>query len=130
MVSSRIKSSNYIRQINNKQKFFQCSEVLRLYPPATALIRECAQDYQLPGSDIIIDKGLQLVIPVCGINSDPSYYPYADSFNPENFSEEAKKSRSRYAFIPFGEGPRACTGNVHSFCMSHFANVHADLACS
>ena len=87
-----------------------CLETLRLYPPATSLIRECMQDYKLPGSDYTIEKGVQVVIPVCGIHRDSQYYPYATEFNPENFSEEAKAKRGRSAYSPFGDGPRVCLG--------------------
>ncbi|XP_065215027.1 cytochrome P450 6a8-like [Planococcus citri] len=85
-------------------------ETLRLYPPATAMVRECTADYQIPGTEIFIEKGLQVVIPFCAMNVDPEYFPTELSYDPENFSEKAIQSRSRYAFLPFGEGPRACGG--------------------
>lgn len=85
-------------------------EIIRLYPPATAVIRECTQDYVLSGSDITLSKGLQVVIPVCGLHRDPQYFPNPDIFNPENFNAEATAARSRYTYIPFGEGLRYCIG--------------------
>merc|ERR1711872_769744 len=45
-----------------------------------------------------------------GIHSDPEYFPNPTLFNPDNFSKEAKASRSPYTFLGFGQGPRACIG--------------------
>merc|ERR1712156_796685 len=45
-----------------------------------------------------------------GIHSDPEYFPNPSVFNPDNFSKEAKASRSPYTFLGFGQGPRACIG--------------------
>ena len=50
------------------------------------------------------------MIPASGIHRDGKYYPNPNQFNPENFSKEAKQSRSPYAFLGFGQGPRACIG--------------------
>ena len=41
---------------------------------------------------------------------DPQYFPNPDEFNPENFSPKNKASRSPYAYLSFGQGPRNCVG--------------------
>ena len=45
-----------------------------------------------------------------GIHQDERYYPNPHQFNPDNFSKEARQSRSPYTFLGFGQGPRACIG--------------------
>ena len=45
-----------------------------------------------------------------GIHQDERYYPNPQQFNPDNFSKEARQSRSPYTFLGFGQGPRACIG--------------------
>ncbi|KAL3280432.1 hypothetical protein HHI36_017914 [Cryptolaemus montrouzieri] len=56
------------------------------YPPLASLPRICTKDYKLPGTDLIIEKGVRIVIPVYGIQRDPDYYPNPEIFDPERFS--------------------------------------------
>jgi cytochrome P450 family 6 len=60
---------------------------------------------------VTVEKGIQLVIPIEAIHNDPQYFPEPDRFDPERFSEEAKRKRHHYVYLPFGEGPRICIGN-------------------
>ncbi|XP_075210857.1 putative cytochrome P450 6a17 [Lycorma delicatula] len=85
-------------------------ETLRKYPPVSILTRECVADYKLKESNLEIKRGLRITIPLYGIHYDPEYYPDPEHFNPDNFTEEAKKSRHHYTWLPFGEGPRNCIG--------------------
>ncbi|KAL3280180.1 hypothetical protein HHI36_017680 [Cryptolaemus montrouzieri] len=93
---------NYLEQVIN--------ETLRKYPPLPTLNRVCTKDYKIPSSDVIIEKGTKVLIPLLGIQRDPDFYPDPDKFDPERFSEENKNSRPAYSFMPFGEGPRVCIG--------------------
>ena len=85
-------------------------ESLRLHSPAGALFRTCTKDYTFPETNISVKKDDLILLPVIGIHSDERYYPNPEEFNPENFSKEAKASRSPYTFLGFGHGPRACIG--------------------
>nr|AQQ12674.1 cytochrome P450 [Locusta migratoria] len=86
------------------------SESLRMYPPVPFLNRECNQDYKIPDSDVVLEKGTPVALSVIGLHRDPSHFPDPDRFDPERFSEEAKAERHPYVYLPFGEGPRICIG--------------------
>lgn len=85
-------------------------ETLRIHPPLGTLFRTCTKDVKLYGTDYTIRKNDMLTVAVKGIQMDEKYYPNPTQFNPENFSKEAKQKRSPYAFLTFGQGPRACMG--------------------
>lgn len=62
----------------------------------------------MPGTDIIIKPGTNLHTPIYGIHHDEEYYTNPFSFNPDNFTDEAKAKRPNGAYLPFGIGPRGC----------------------
>ncbi|XP_055714885.1 probable cytochrome P450 6a23 [Phlebotomus papatasi] len=85
-------------------------ETLRKHPVVDFIARICGQDYPVPGTKHIIEKGTFITIPVYGIHHDPEIYPNPDKFDPERFTEENIKNRHACAWLPFGEGPRNCIG--------------------
>ncbi|XP_055696549.1 cytochrome P450 6A1-like [Lutzomyia longipalpis] len=92
----------YIDQIIN--------ETLRKHPIGDSLIRLCGQDYNVPGTKHVIEKGTTVMVPVYGIHHDPQIYPDPEKFDPDRFTDENIKNRHPFAWIPFGEGPRICVG--------------------
>lgn len=60
---------------------------------------------------------MRVVIPIYGLHHDPDHYPDPETFNPDRFMDENKRTRHPYTYLPFGEGPRACIGtlNIISF---------------
>ncbi|KAF2896447.1 hypothetical protein ILUMI_09727 [Ignelater luminosus] len=86
------------------------NETLRKYPPIPTIGRICTEAYRIPDTDVVIEKGTILFIPVAGIHYDPEYYADPEKFDPERFSPENKADRHNFAWLGFGEGPRACIG--------------------
>jgi cytochrome P450 family 9 len=84
------------------------SETLRKNPPAFFTERQCTAEYKIPETDVVIPKGMSLLIPINAIHHDENYYPDPEKFNPENFNAENKAKRHPYAYLPFGIGPRNC----------------------
>uniref|UniRef100_A0A6P7EZ34 Cytochrome P450 6a2-like n=1 Tax=Diabrotica virgifera virgifera TaxID=50390 RepID=A0A6P7EZ34_DIAVI len=83
-------------------------EALRLHPPGSGIGRICNSDYKIPGTDLLIEKGVRVLVPILALHRDPDHYPDPEVFDPERFNEENKAKRHPFAYIPFGEGPRMC----------------------
>ena len=86
------------------------NETMRRYSPFGLVPRGCIKDYKVPGTDLIIEKGTDIEIPVSGIHMNPDFYPNPEVFDPEHFSKEAVARRHPMAFLGFGQGPRNCIG--------------------
>ncbi|XP_017886303.1 cytochrome P450 6k1-like [Ceratina calcarata] len=102
MTYEGIQSMKYLQQI--------MSETLRLYPPAPLLDRVAVNDYKIPGTDIVIEKGTPIYVALCGIHRDPRYFPDPLRYDPDRFSDENKDNIKACTYMPFGEGPRICIG--------------------
>jgi cytochrome P450 len=83
-------------------------EALRLYPPGWLLTRRSIEpsrigDFDLPAkADVLVSPYL--------VHRHPRYWQDADRFDPDRFLPEAAAARNRFAYLPFGLGPRACIG--------------------
>nr|CAD7434664.1 unnamed protein product [Timema monikensis] len=86
------------------------SETLRMYPAGGTLFRTCTKSYMIPGTKTLLEKGVQVVIPVYALHHDPKYYPDPEKFDPERFNEQIKACRPQSCYLPFGEGPKMCLG--------------------
>uniref|UniRef100_A0A1D1ZB53 Putative cytochrome P450 6a14 n=1 Tax=Anthurium amnicola TaxID=1678845 RepID=A0A1D1ZB53_9ARAE len=85
-------------------------ETLRHYPPVPFLTREAMVKRQLPLTDVVLEKGTRLMIPVWALHMDPQYWHEPRRYDPSRFSEENSKSRHPNVYMPFGDGPRICIG--------------------
>ncbi|CAG9859907.1 unnamed protein product [Phyllotreta striolata] len=85
-------------------------ETIRKDGVVSVFRRICNEDFKVPGSDFVIEKGTVIRIPLTGITRDPEYFPEPEKFDPERFSPENKINIPPFAHLPFGEGPRNCIG--------------------
>ena len=84
-------------------------ESLRLYPPAWGFSRLAMGDDEIGGFPV--RKGsIAFVIPFV-LHRRPNLWPEPERFDPERFAPEREAARPRFAYIPFGGGPRGCIGN-------------------
>jgi cytochrome P450 family 6 len=86
------------------------SETLRIYPISGQLSRQCTKRYTIPDTDVQIEVGDVVTIPVYGLHHNAEFYPDPEVFDPDRFTEEVKKTRPHFTYLPFGEGPRQCIG--------------------
>jgi cytochrome P450 len=92
-------------------------EAMRLYPPAYAVTRTALHDLQLAGYSI--RRGELVVLPIYAIHRRPDYFPHPEEFNPDRFGAANEKRLPRYAYMPFGAGPRICIGNHFAMMEGH-----------
>jgi cytochrome P450 len=98
-------------------------ESMRLYPPAWVIGREAISPCRIAGYDI--EPGTQLWMSQWVVHRDPRYFPEPERFTPERWLAPNMKELPRYAYFPFGGGPRVCIGNA--FAMMEAVLVLATL---
>ncbi|WP_282159025.1 cytochrome P450 [Shimia thalassica] len=81
-------------------------EALRLYPPAGILSRTAKESDVLCGRDI--HPGDTVMLPVYALHRHHDLWKNPNAFDPERFAD--RKAVDRYAYLPFGDGPRICIG--------------------
>jgi cytochrome P450 len=85
-------------------------EAMRLYPPAHAIARTAIGEDRIGG--VRIPPGASISISMYVTHRNPNLWPEPERFDPERFSPEAAARRHRFAYLPFGGGPRVCIGNA------------------
>lgn len=94
-------------------------ESMRIYPPAWTLNLRKTKEATTLG-DYRVEPGDVIMVSPYAIHHNPRLYPEPHKFDPERFAPEQEAQRHRYAYIPFGGGPRVCIGNS-------FATMEAEL---
>ena len=95
------------------------AESMRLYPPTWIFIRMALKNDRLP-SGATIPAGSKIYLCQYVMHRDPRYFQDPERFDPERFTETAKKGRPQFAYFPFGGGARVCIGE-------HFAKMEGIL---
>lgn len=85
-------------------------ETMRILPPASFIRRTCMKQYTVPNTNITIDPGVRILIPLQALHMDSKFFDDPHEFRPERFSPDTCKERYSYVYMPFGEGPRKCPG--------------------
>ena len=88
------------------------NEAMRLYPPVYTLFRETPTGVTLGGYRIPAGSGLML--PQWAVHRSPRWYDDPERFDPSRWVPDRAADRPRFAFFPFGGGPRHCIGKQFS----------------
>jgi cytochrome P450 len=86
------------------------TESLRLYPAAWGLARIAVEDHELAGYPI--RKGMGIAMAQWVVHRDPRWYGAPLEFRPERWENDFVKTIPRFAYFPFGGGPRQCIGSA------------------
>jgi cytochrome P450 len=83
-------------------------EAIRLYPPAPFLGRAAIHDEWI--GDLHIPAGSMVAISTYVLHRHRTLWDQPDMFRPERFLPEERGRIDRFAYLPFGAGPRVCIG--------------------
>ena len=100
-------------------------EAMRLYPPAWILSARTAQE-DVTIDQYIVPKGTSVTIAPYALHRLARTFPNPEQFDPERFRPEREKLIPKYAYVPFGAGPRVCIGN--SFALMEAQLILATIA--
>ena len=83
-------------------------ETLRLYPPAWRIFRRSQEQFQV--GEYVIPAGSNIVMSQWVTHRDPRWFSEPTQFNPDRWNDEVAAKLPRFAYFPFGGGPRVCIG--------------------
>jgi len=101
-VSADVERIPYLRQV--------LDESLRMYPPAWMLGRRAIGEDQIGG--YCVPAGTVIAICAYTLHRHPAFWEEPQVFNPDRFAAGYNGKRHKFAYIPFGAGPRQCIGNT------------------
>lgn len=84
---------------------------MRIFPSLGFLKRRCEKAYKVPDSDLVIEKDVNIIIPVQALQNDEKHFEEPEKFIPERFHPD-NATFHKYTYLPFGLGPRACIGKI------------------
>jgi cytochrome P450 len=91
---------------------------MRLYPPVYAMGREAIEEVDLGA--VVLPKGAIVLMAQWVVQRDPRWYRDPEVFRPERWLDHSLDGNPKFAYFPFGGGPRVCIGN-------HFAMMEAQI---
>jgi len=83
-------------------------EALRLYPAAWTLARRAIEDYRVGG--YTVPAGADIYMSQFVIHRDGRFYPDPLKYDPDRWGAEEDSRLPKFAYFPFGGGPRRCIG--------------------
>ncbi|KAK5645831.1 hypothetical protein RI129_004295 [Pyrocoelia pectoralis] len=88
------------------------TETMRKFSATSFIHRECLEDYKISSTGLVIEKGTPIIVGQYGLHYDEKYFPDPQKYKPERFSDDNDSNLTNRSYLPFGEGPRACIGQM------------------
>lgn len=92
------------------------SESMRVCPPVWAIDRRAIRAVNLRG--IPIPEGARVLMSQYIVQRDERFYADPERFDPDRWTPEAQAARPKFAYFPFGGGPRLCVGEPFAWTES------------
>jgi cytochrome P450 len=99
-------------------------EAMRILPPIYTIGREALREGSIGG--YCVPKGTTILMSQWVVHRDARWFERPLDFRPERWSDDRVKQLPRFAYFPFGGGPRMCIGNT--FAMIEAVLVLARIA--
>ncbi len=112
---SRLPALDDIERLPYARRVF--AEAMRLYPPAWATARLAQADDVISG--VRIKKGESVIVSPWVTHRDSQWWPDPERFDPDRFTPEAEAAWPKFAYFPFGGGPRRCIGEPFAWMEGH-----------
>ena len=96
-----IRSLHYLKQV--------IDEAMRCFPPAWIMGRKTIHTDVINGYEI--PPNTNVIMPIYVVHHDTQIWENPNEFIPERFSFDNLKEKHKFAYFPFGGGPRLCIGN-------------------
>lgn len=96
-----LREQTYLRQV--------IEEVMRIYPPAWTVSRTALEDDTILGYDV--PAGANIMVSPYVMHRNPRFWPDPERLDPDRFAPGVREARPKFAYIPFGGGPRNCIGS-------------------
>lgn len=92
-------------------------ESMRLYPPAYGFSRRALKEVEIDG--YLVPKNWIVLLAPYTLHRREEFFPQPETFDPTRFTPEREKLLPRYAYMPFGAGPRICIGMHFALMEGH-----------
>jgi cytochrome P450 len=122
VLGGRVPEFSDLPALTNTERVIK--ESMRLYPPAWSLARTVISEFELRGYRI--PAGANVVMSQWIMHRNPTYFPDPEKFDPDRWLPEKAQKLPRFAYFPFGGGPRQCIGS--SFAMMEATLLLATIA--
>jgi cytochrome P450 len=95
------------------------NEAMRLYPPVYSIVRKAVEDTEIMGYRV--PRGSEVIVWTYLAHRDPRWYENPETFVPERFAPDRLAQIPKYAYVPFGAGPRVCIGKAFAMLEARIA---------